>query len=125
MNTRRTKNSYVIVWRYRVRRGAEARFERIYGARGAWARLFRKSRGYLGTQLFREVGAAASRNTRRGAGRAKKRPLAGARYVTIDTWRSRAAFDAFHRRHRGEYQRVDRQCAPLTLHEERLGAWTL
>jgi heme-degrading monooxygenase HmoA len=100
----------VIVWRYRVRRGAEQRFERIYGPRGAWARLFRKGRGYLGTQLFCEVGGARS---------------TGLRYVTIDMWRSRAAFDAFHRRHHGEYQRIDRQCESLTLHEERLGTWTI
>lgn len=117
---------HIIVWRYRVRLGAERRFERIYGPRGAWARLFRKSRGYLGTQLFREAGAGASRGGQRGEGRSKDRPLrAGACYVTIDTWRSRTAFDAFHRRHHGEYQRIDRLCESLTLHEEKLGAWSL
>lgn len=104
------KNLYIIVWRYRVRRGAEGRFERIYGPRGTWARLFCKSRGYMGTQLFRETGAARS---------------AGARYITIDMWRSRAAFAAFHRRHHGEYQGIDALCESLTLHEEKLGAWPL
>jgi heme-degrading monooxygenase HmoA len=110
MPRRRSQRAYVIVWRYRVRRGAEQRFERIYGPRGAWARLFRKSRGYLGTQLFREVGQGQS---------------AGVRYVTIDMWRSRAAFDAFHRRHHAEYQRIDHQCDALTLHEEEIGAYPM
>jgi len=116
--------SYIIVWRYRVRRGAEARFERIYGPRGTWARLFRKSHGYLGTQLFREAGRDVPRSPRK-AGRSKDRPLQSTRYVTIDMWRSRAHFDAFHRRHHGEYQRIDALCESLTLHEERLGAWAL
>ena len=122
----RTKNTYVIVWRYRVRRGAEQRFERIYGSRGAWARFFRKGRGYLGTQLFREAGPRATASARRAARRPKTQPLLpGPSYVTIDMWRSRAAFDTFHRLHHGEYQRIDRQCESLTLHEEKLGAWAL
>lgn len=122
MKKRKAKALYVIVWRYRVRRAAEKRFERIYGPRGAWARLFRKSRGYFGTQLLRE----AEGEVRRGAQSRSKggRRRGGARYVTIDMWRSRAAFEAFHRRHHGAYQRIDHLCESLTLQEEKLGAWT-
>lgn len=104
------RSTFVIVWRYRVRRGAERRFERIYGPRGAWARLFRKAGGHLGTQLYREVGGQAP---------------AGSSYVTVDLWRSRAAFAAFHRRLHHEYHRIDRQCESLTLKEEKIGAWTI
>lgn len=124
MRKKKAKGLYVIVWRYRVRRGAERRFERIYGPRGAWARLFRKSRAYLGTQLFRETGAEPSHGARPETGRSKDRPLrAGARYVTMDRWRSRAAFEAFHRTHHAEYQRIDAVCESLTVQEEKLGAW--
>ncbi len=126
MRDRGVKKVYVIVWRYRVRRGAVRPFERIYGPRGDWARLFRKGRGYLGTQLLREVDAEASCGEQRGEGRLKDRPLpASACYVTIDTWRSRAAFEAFHCRHHSEYQRMDALCESLTLHEEKLGAWSV
>jgi len=106
MPRRLTKSTYAIVWQYRVRRGAERRFERIYGARGAWARFFRKGRGYLGTQLYRDVSGQRS-------------------YVTVDLWTSRAAFAAFLRRNHHQYQLIDRQCASLTVQETKVGAWTL
>ncbi len=103
---RARKSICVVVWQYRVRRGSERRFERIYGTRGAWAQFFRKGRGYLGTSLYREVGATR-------------------RYVTVDIWTSRAAFTAFQRRNRGEYQRIDAMCEALTEKEERVGAYSL
>ncbi|MGH9816340.1 MAG: antibiotic biosynthesis monooxygenase family protein [Candidatus Acidiferrales bacterium] len=100
------KSIYVIVWKYRVRRGSERRFEHVYGPRGAWAQFFRKGHGYLGTKLYREIGATR-------------------RYVTVDIWRSRAAFTAFQRRNRGEYQRIDAMCEALTEGEERMGAYSV
>ncbi|MGH9794211.1 MAG: antibiotic biosynthesis monooxygenase family protein [Candidatus Acidiferrales bacterium] len=102
---RARKSIYVIVWKYRVRRGSERRFERIYGPRGAWARFFRKGRGYLGTQLFREIDRTRS-------------------YITIDMWTSRAAFTAFQRRNRSEYERIDAMCEALTERETKIGAFT-
>jgi heme-degrading monooxygenase HmoA len=102
----RGQSVYAIVWRYRVRRGRERAFERAYGSRGVWARLFRKSRGYRGTGLYRDTG----------------RPRT---YVTVDLWVSRAAFRACQRRSHDEYARIDRRCASFTEMEKRIGAWTL
>lgn len=102
---RARKSIYVIVWKYRVRRGSERSFERVYGPRGAWARFFRKARGYLGTKLYREVGAPRD-------------------YVTVDIWKSRAAFSSFQRRDRGEYERIDARCEALTEVETKVGAFT-
>lgn len=102
---RARKSIYVIVWKYRVRRGSERRFEHIYGPRGAWARFFRKGRGYLGTRLYREIDAARS-------------------YVTVDMWRSRVAFTGFQRRNHSEYERIDAQCEGLTDVETKVGAFT-
>lgn len=102
----RKKSIYAIFWEYRVRRGRERQFERIYGPRGAWAHFFRKGRGYRGTHLYRETARTRC-------------------YVTLDLWTSRTAFETFHRRHHSEYTRIDRKCEALTEKETRVGAWTV
>jgi hypothetical protein len=47
---------YVIIWEYQVRAEFVVKFEEIYSAKGAWAKLFQKSRGYLGTELTHDEG---------------------------------------------------------------------
>jgi len=95
---------YVIIWEYRVRAGSEAAFEQAYGREGEWVRLFEQGQGYRGTELHRDLAG-------------------GRRYVTIDRWTSRAAYDALHDRHVAEYDAIDRRCEPLTEHEELLGTF--
>ncbi len=95
---------YMILWEYRVRRGSERRFERIYGPRGDWARLFRRARGYRGTALYRDA------ETR-------------GRYATRDAWTSKAAFNAFKKKFAAEYAELDRECKNLTESETRIGAF--
>lgn len=36
---------YLIVWEFHPKKGAEARFEEAYGARGVWAQLFARGEG--------------------------------------------------------------------------------
>jgi heme-degrading monooxygenase HmoA len=96
---------YVILWTYRVKPGSESQFERAYGPDGDWVRFFTQGEEYLGTQLLRDA-------EERG------------RYLTIDSWTSRAAYDAFRNKWRSEYQAIDDRCEPLTEKEERLG-WFL
>jgi hypothetical protein len=43
---------YVVLWRFRPREGRQSEFERAYGPSGEWALLFRRSDGYLGTELL-------------------------------------------------------------------------
>lgn len=92
----------VIVWRFEPAMGREAEFRRAYGPDGAWARLFARAPGYLGTELLRERGSAN-------------------RWITIDRWRTALEHDAFVRRHADEYAALDRDCESLTAHEERIG----
>jgi len=94
--------TFVRIWAYRPADGAEAGFAAAYGPEGAWAELFRRGTGYLGTELYRA-----------GDGR----------WLTIDRWRSRADWDAFLARHRAEYDATDRACAALTAEERDLGEW--
>jgi heme-degrading monooxygenase HmoA len=95
---------YVIIWQYEVAPEAREAFERAYGSDGDWAALFRMSRDYLGTQLARDIA----------------RPE---RYLTLDYWRSEAAFVEFKAARHAEYDALDQQCASLTSAEERIGAF--
>ena len=95
---------HVIVWRFRVspeRRGA---FESAYGSSGAWAELFRKQGGYLGTELLADKSDAGE-------------------YLTLDRWRSVADFDDFQVRFGEAYRALDADLEGLALEEVRIGAF--
>jgi len=94
---------YEIFWEYEVRPGQVAAFERLYDADGEWARLFRQADGYVETLLFRDTGWPT-------------------RYLTVDRWRYRAAFDAFVEAATPAYAALDRRGDALTVREHRIGA---
>lgn len=73
-----------LVFSYEVHDAAE--FERVYGPEGDWAGFFRRGAGYVGTELLRDV----------------ENP---GRYLVIDRWDSREAYNAFVDAHRDEYMR--------------------
>jgi heme-degrading monooxygenase HmoA len=73
-----------LVFSYDVRNAEE--FERVYGPDGDWARFFREGRGYVGTELLRDV------------------ELPG-RYLVIDRWESAEAYNEFVATHRDAYMR--------------------
>ena len=76
-----------LVFSYEVRNAAE--FERVYGTDGEWAEFFRQGRGYIGTELLRDIEAPS-------------------RYLVVDRWESADAYNAFVAEHREEYMgRVD------------------
>ena len=97
--------TYVLLWEFEVRHTAAAEFERLYGPDGAWAALFREAQDYLGTELLRDDGAPA-------------------RYLTIDRWRSRRAYDAFRSANAERYRALDEEGERLTISERNLGAFT-
>ena len=73
-----------LVFSYDVRNAED--FERVYGAEGEWAAFFRQGDGYIGTELLRDL------------------EIPG-RYLVIDRWDSRDAYNAFVEQHRDEYMR--------------------
>ena len=91
-----------ILWEYTLKPEQAINFESHYASRGDWALFFQKSPAYRGTVLLRDVDTAH-------------------RYVTIDVWSDRAAYDAFRREHTAEYEKIDRLCAEFTLDERCLG----
>ena len=97
---------YVIAWEYLVKPGQEAAFHQAYGPEGGWILLFRQSPGFLGTELLHDEQNAQ-------------------RFMTVDRWTSRAAFDSFHADWQAEYQAHDELCSSLTEQETFLGAFAL
>jgi quinol monooxygenase YgiN len=95
---------YVYIWEFTVAPAHAGDFERVYGPDGDWVQLFRRGRGHLRTELLRDL----------------DRPL---RYVTVDTWESRAAFDAFRAAFADEFEALDARCAGWTSSETQIGVF--
>ena len=91
----------VRVWEYDVVPGREQEFEEVYGADGAWARLFARSPGFRGVDLYSDV---------------RRR----SRYVTIDRFDDEQAWLDFLAEHGAEYAELDRNTGHLTLSETEL-----
>ena len=79
-------------------------FERVYGAEGDWAAFFRGGAGYVGTELLRDV------------------EIPG-RYLVLDRWESREAYQAFVESRREEYMRRVDETAFHHAQELRLGTF--
>ena len=81
-----------------------ASFEEVYGANGAWSGFFRGGAGYVGTELLRDVEQSG-------------------RYLVVDRWESREAYNRFVEEHREEYMRRVDETTFLYVHELRLGTF--
>jgi len=73
-----------LVFSYEVREPEQ--FERAYGPEGDWAKFFRTGRGYIGTELLRDVETPG-------------------RYLVVDRWETAEAYNAFAAEHREEWMR--------------------
>ena len=98
----RTNRGYLVAWEFRPKQGAEKGFETAYGPDGVWAKLFTQGEGFIRTELNRDLN-----NPRR--------------YLTLDLWASKQAYDRFRYDHRQEYEAIDAQCEELTEEETELG----
>ncbi len=95
---------YTYIWEYYVRHDFVEEFEKIYGQDGAWMQLFKRCNGYNSTELLHD--------------RANER-----RYVTIDSWISKSAYEAFRKRFSVEFEELDKVCETLTEKEIHLGSF--
>ncbi len=94
---------FVTVWKFVVRPERAAEFERHYGPDGSWAELFRRSAGYVRTELFRGDQHE---------------------YITIDYWENADVYREFRDRHAAEYERLDARMEELTEREEAIATTT-
>ncbi len=88
-----------------MKAGHETAFERSYGPHGDWAEFFSHGDGYLRTELLHDA-------------------VGGRRYLTIDYWNSKDAYDSFRQERMADYEELDRQCAAMTESETRIGSFT-
>ncbi|MBI5954057.1 MAG: antibiotic biosynthesis monooxygenase [Chloroflexi bacterium] len=96
---------YTVLWEYQVKAEKQSEFEEIYSSNGAWVELFKKSAGYLGTELMYD----------------EKQPR---HYLTIDRWDSKENYKAFQSQWKEKYHALDTQCDELTEEESLLGEWS-
>jgi heme-degrading monooxygenase HmoA len=99
------QSGYIYVWDFIVSKSSVLEFEKCYGPNGKWADLFRKSAGYLKTELIRD----------------KSDPL---RYLTIDHWQSEKDHSEFLATFKAEYDELDRLFEELTVQETKIGTFT-
>jgi len=97
---------YVTIWEFHVRARHEIQFQNIYGPNGEWGQLFAKAEGFIRTELNRDVND----------------PL---RYVTLDYWRSKEAYQSFRQQFQAEYLKIDHRCERLTDKEEQVGEFQI
>jgi heme-degrading monooxygenase HmoA len=95
---------FVVIWEYEVGADAAARFEALYGPDGDWVALFRAWPGYRATELLRGEDG---------------------RYLSIDRWDSREAYEHFQLQARAEYAHIDVRGDALTLSERRIGTFSV
>jgi len=92
---------YVVIWEFRVSPSHRDAFEQAYGPKGEWAQFFRQYGEYRGTQLLYD----------------------GKRYMTVDSWSNKSAYDAFRSRHAQQYSAIDARCEAYTVGETLIGAF--
>jgi len=97
---------YTYIWEYYVKHDFVEEFEKIYGHDGAWMQLFKRCNGYNSTELLHD--------------RANER-----RYVTIDSWTSRPAYETFRKQFAAEFEELDKICNLLTEDEVFWGSFDL
>lgn len=97
---------YVYIWEYRVRPETVDGFREAYGPDGAWVALFRRAAGYVGTELCQDLDDPH-------------------RYVTVDSWESRQAYQRFRQSFAREFEELDARCEGFTLQEVRFGHFVI
>ncbi len=100
------KRIFVYMWEFHVPVRSRRAFEQLYGPRGKWVRLFRRGKGYIGTELLKDA-------CRRGI------------YFTIDYWQSERLYKLFRKTRMDDFNRIDRSGAMLTRSEKFVGTFRL
>ena len=96
---------YTYIWEYTIHPAFEHKFVAAYGTEGEWVQLFCRHQGYIRTEFFRDI----------------ENPD---RFVTIDHWESREAWQAFRESADAAFRELDERCSRYTLKERELGTFT-
>ncbi len=93
---------FLALWEFEVKPGCEERFQSVYGPKGEWVRLFRTDPCFNETRLLRD-------------------PAGSNKFVTMDFWESREAYESFKELNHAAYVGIDGRCESLTESERCLG----
>ena len=93
---------FCYIWEFRADPMRVEEFESAYRADGLWTELFKKAPGYIRTELLRDSGEAN-------------------RYLTIDYWTDRNAYERFKQDFNAEFRSLDRECEAFTKSERHVG----
>jgi heme-degrading monooxygenase HmoA len=93
---------FLALWEFEVKSGCEDRFQSVYGPGGDWVRLFRTDPQFLETRLLQD-------------------PSNPFKYVTLDFWQSRDAYESFKKRNGDAYSVIDNHSDELTVQERCIG----
>jgi len=94
--------TFCYIWEFRVKPSTIEAFEVAYGPDGPWVRLFRRSPDYLRTELLKDS-------------------VDSFRYLTVDYWQDRRAYERFRGDFRTEFEDLDETCRAYTESEGRIG----
>ncbi|MBF8247522.1 MAG: hypothetical protein HW374_322 [Bacteroidetes bacterium] len=95
-------DSFIILWKFRVKKGRETEFEKAYGPEGDWVRFFKKGKGFVKTELYQD---------------------ANGEYLTVDEWTSKEEYEEFKHVHQKEYRDLDKNFEALTESEVHIGSF--
>jgi hypothetical protein len=93
---------FLALWEFEVKSGCAERFQSAYGPDGGWVRLFRTDPSFIETRLLQE-------------------PSALNKFVTVDFWQTRAAYESFKELNDAAYAELDKSFENLTAFENCIG----
>lgn len=93
---------YCVVWEYEVEEEKQHDFEREYGAKGVWSKLFSTSTNYKGSQLSKCIDSDQL-------------------YLLLDWWEDAACYHTFLKENETAYANFSKRLASLYRTETRLG----
>jgi hypothetical protein len=93
---------FLALWEFEVKSGCEGRFQSAYGPQGEWVRLFRGDPGFVETRLLQD-------------------PVMPGKFITLDFWQSRSAYESFKELNHAAYSLLDKKCESLTAQEHCIG----
>ncbi len=98
-------SEYVIIWKYTVHPENILDFEKTYGSKGVWAKLFSQSKNYRGSILYKSEDVQHC-------------------YFLIDNWTDRQSYEDFKNTHAEVYTEMSNSYASLYTTEEQIGTYT-
>ena len=93
---------FLALWEFEVKSGCVERFQSAYGPQGEWVRLFRTDPSFVETRLLRDSAAPN-------------------KFVTLDFWQTRYAYESFRELNHPAYAELDKTFEKLTTFENCIG----